>query len=106
MNQAVDDFFSSGDIKKRYADQHGEDTLAGKEQHQESGKKEEGAEDVSDDLDKQGNSGMALVSLLYYCGMDEEIIGRGLRYQKGDEQQTDEKGYHRKQAQGLKQGRV
>ncbi len=102
MDQAVDDFFSSGDIKKRYADQHGEDTLAGKEQHQKSRKKEEGSQDVSDDLDKQGNGGMTIMSLLYYRGMDEEIIGRGLRYQKGDEQQTDQKGCHRKQTQGLK----
>ena len=51
MDKAVDYFFSTGDIKKRYADKNGEDTLAGKEQHQESRKAEEGAQDVSDNLD-------------------------------------------------------
>lgn len=104
VDQRVQHLFSAGDIKERYADQNGEDPLSGEEQHQESRKTEEGAQDVSDDLDTQGDSGMALMSLFYYRGMDEEIIGRGPGYQKGDEQQTDQKGYHRKQAQSLKQG--
>jgi hypothetical protein len=85
---------SAGDIKERGPDQDGENALAGKEQHYESGKAETTPQAVSDDLDQEGKGGMTSVSLLHNGGMDEKVINRGPGDQKGDEQQTDQKGHH------------
>jgi hypothetical protein len=94
VDQGIHRFMSEGDIQERDPNENGEDTLAGEEKHDEAGKTQEVAQAVSDNLDQQGNSGMTFMALLHNRGMNEEIIGRGLGDQKGDEQQTDEKGRH------------
>jgi hypothetical protein len=92
VDQGIHRFMSEGDIKERYPNQNGEDPLAGEEKHDEAGKTQEVSQAVSDNLNQQGDSGMTFMALLHNRCMNEEIIDRGPGDQKGDEQQTDEKG--------------
>ena len=102
VDQGIHHFMSEGDIQERNPDQDGEDALAGEEKHDEACKTEEVPQAVSDNLDQQSDSRMTFMSLLYNRRMNEEIIGRGPGDQKGDEQQTDEKGRCGKQSQPFK----
>ena len=94
VDQGILHRLSAGNVKERGPDQDGENSLAGEEKHHESGKAQEDSQAVSDDLDQEGEGGMTPVPLLHNRGMDEKIIDRGPGHQKGDEQQTDQKGRH------------
>ena len=95
VDQHVQHLLPAGDIKEGDPDEDGEQPLAGKKQHHETGETEKSPQAVSDHLDHEGQGGMALVSLFHNAGMGEEITGGSPGDQKGNEQQADQKGGRR-----------
>lgn len=94
VDQGIQRLVSTGDIKERNPDQDGKYALAGKKKHDEAGETQKVPKTVPDELDQQGDSGMALMSLFHNRGMNEKVIGGGPGNKKRDEQQAGQKGRH------------
>lgn len=104
VDQQVEHSLSSGDIEEGNPDEDGEQSLAGKKEHDRAGQTEKSPQAVSDDPDQKGDDGMPFVSLFDFLRVDEKVFARGPGDEKGDEQQADQEGDGGEQAHPFEQG--